>query len=110
MKNTITIKTVKEIRDIDTDTLTGYLVDGKSVPLSDGNKDYQEVQEWLKTNTSEPAYTQAELDKHTQDKINQEARQYLADTDWYIIRLQENGIAIPQAVLDLRATARTKVI
>jgi len=85
-----------------------YLVDTNTTKCY--HVDNLEVQEWLKTNTPEPIYTQAELDKHTQDKINQEARQYLADTDWYIIRLQENGIAIPQAVLDLRATARTKVI
>ena len=61
MNTQITIKSVKEIRDIGTDTLTGYLVDGMTVPLSDGNRHYKEVQEWLKEgNKPEPAYTEEE--------------------------------------------------
>ena len=60
MNTQITIKSVKEIRDIETDTLTGYLVDGMQVPLAEGNRHYKEVQEWLKDNTPEPAYTEEE--------------------------------------------------
>ena len=60
MNTQITIKSVKEIRDIETDTLTGYLVDGMQVPLDNGNRHYMEVQEWLKTNTAQLAYTKAE--------------------------------------------------
>ena len=60
----ITIKSVKEIRDIETDTLTGYLVDGMTVPLAEGNRHYMEVQEWLKTNTAQLAYTKAERDAY----------------------------------------------
>lgn len=35
---------------------------------------------------------------------------YLASTDWYVIRLQESGVAIPQSVLDARASARLSVV
>ena len=64
MNTQITIKLVKEIRDIETDTLTGYLVDGMTVPLAEGNRHYMEVQEWLKTNTAQLAYTKAERDAY----------------------------------------------
>lgn len=39
-----------------------------------------------------------------------EARQYLASTDWYVIRLQETGKAIPAEVLDARQKARDLII
>jgi len=64
MNTQITIKSVKEIRDIETDTLNGYLVDGMQVPLAEGNRHYNEVQEWLKDNTPEPAYTQEGRDAY----------------------------------------------
>jgi len=64
MINSIKFKSVKEIRDIETDALTGYLVDGMQVPLAEGNRHYMEVQEWLKTNTAQLAYTKAERDAY----------------------------------------------
>ena len=40
----------------------GYLVNNEmSVPNEPSNRHYQEVQEWLKTNTAEPEFTLAEL-------------------------------------------------
>lgn len=36
-----------------------------------------------------------------------EARQYLVDTDWYVIRRTETGVEIPVEVLDKRAYARS---
>ena len=55
------IETVKEQRN-ENNELIGYLVNEKlSVPIADGNKDYKEVKEWLKTNTLEPFMTDAEL-------------------------------------------------
>ncbi len=41
---------------------------------------------------------------------NVKARAYLASTDWYVIRLQETGQAVPDEVLNLRAEARASVI
>lgn len=35
------------------------------------------------------------------------ARQLLLDTDWYVIRLQETGKPIPEAVIAARQLART---
>ena len=48
--------------------------------------------------------------KQTQDKVNAEARTYLASTDWYVIRLQETGVAIPADVLTARQTARDSIV
>lgn len=42
--------------------------------------------------------------------INTSARNYLFSTDWYVIRLQETGQAVPDEVLKLRAEARASVI
>lgn len=44
-----------------------------------------------------------------QQQTNDVARQYLASTDWYVIRLQETGTPIPQDILDARQAARDSV-
>ena len=41
---------------------------------------------------------------------NKKARQYLADTDWYVIRLQETGVAIPESVATKRQKARNSIV
>ena len=42
---------------------SGYLVNGNIyVPNSEGNRHYQQVQEWLLSNTPEPELTQAGID------------------------------------------------
>lgn len=53
-----------------------------------------------------PAPTPEQLQQQT----NTQARAYLASTDWYVIRLQENGTPIPQDILDARQAARDSVI
>ena len=70
-----TIQIVKEIRDLETNELVGYLVDGtKSVPLAESNKDFREVQEWIaEGNTPEPAYTDEELAEQEATRLAQEA-------------------------------------
>jgi len=35
---------------------------------------------------------------------------YLAETDWYVIRNQETGVAIPQDILTARAEARAAIV
>lgn len=45
-----------------------------------------------------------------QSQINAEARAYLAITDWYVIRLQETGEAVPDEVIAERAAARARVV
>lgn len=41
--------------------------------------------------------------------INFEANELLRSTDWYVTRFAETGVAIPQEILDMRATARAKL-
>lgn len=57
--------------------------------------------------------TQAQLDeqkaREEQERINNEARQYLRDTDWYVIREADTGEPMPQDVKDKRAEARGKI-
>lgn len=44
------------------------------------------------------------------EQANREARKYLADTDWYVTRLAETGLAIPEDVVAARAEARAAVV
>lgn len=39
----------------------------------------------------------------------EEARQYLRDTDWYVIRMHETGEKVPSEVLYKRAAARETI-
>lgn len=45
-----------------------------------------------------------------QEEVNAKSLAYLASTDWYVIRLQETGVAIPQEILDKRAEARLAIV
>ena len=42
-------------------------------------------------------------------EVNAEARKYLSDTDWYITRFYETGVAVPEEVLSARQAAREQV-
>ena len=57
-------------------------------------------------------YTATQTDitsETTQKNTNKSARAYLASTDWYVIRKEETGTAIPQEILDARAAARASI-
>ena len=54
----------------------------------------------------DPIITSEQLQQQT----NAQARTYLASTDWYVIRMQENGTPIPQDILDAREAARASVV
>lgn len=41
---------------------------------------------------------------------NIQARNYLASTDWYVMRKLETGVEIPEDILNLRQTARESII
>jgi hypothetical protein len=45
-----------------------------------------------------------------QDAANAEALKYLAETDWYVSRMSETGVAIPQEITAARAAARAAII
>jgi len=46
----------------------------------------------------------------TQQKVNQDALQYLAETDCFALRLVETGKPMPIGILELRAAARLKIV
>jgi hypothetical protein len=61
--------------------------------------------------TWNPAEYSIEWDESIpQDQINAEARRYLAETDWMIVRALETGVQVPDEVLDQRKFARTRII
>ena len=61
----------------------GYLLNGiMIVPKADGNKEYELIKEWLKDNTPEPEFTEAELVQQALNKQIAEAKAYLASTDF----------------------------
>ena len=65
------------------------------------------LQEWIVNGgVIEPQYTQAELDKQVKDKAKAEAKQYLADTDWMLMRELDGGKKMSNEVKQLRAEAR----
>jgi hypothetical protein len=45
-----------------------------------------------------------------QKKINEQAEQYLKDTDWYILREVDEGTPCPIEIKQLRAEARAKIV
>lgn len=53
--------------------------------------------------------TNKEKQAQAQEITNIEAKQYLSDTDWYVIRFQETGTEIPRKILDARAKAREEI-
>ncbi len=66
------IKSVKEQRNIETGELTGYLVNNNLfVPIAEGNRHYEDVKEWLKNNTPEPAFDLEDYKKWKKQQIKQ---------------------------------------
>lgn len=51
----------------------------------------------------------AEAEARDQEARNAEARAYLADTDWYVVRQAETGEVIPEDISLARAKAREAV-
>jgi hypothetical protein len=79
--------------------------DGATRQFRSGDEDHelteeqvQEVEAFITTIDSDPVA-----------QTNMESLQYLAETDWYVIRNQETGVAIPTEVLTKRQTAREAI-
>tara|TARA_R110000803_G_scaffold168692_1_gene231743 strand:- start:48 stop:362 length:315 start_codon:yes stop_codon:yes gene_type:complete len=89
-----------------------YLVNGTmSVPNDPANRDCADVLAWIEEgNTPDPQFTPEEIAANAQQVINGESLAYLASTDWYITRQSETDVAVPQAILTLRAAARVAVV
>ena len=47
--------------------------------------------------------------ENPQSGINYENLVHLGETDWYVTRFAETGVAIPQDILDSRAAARAAI-
>ena len=85
------------------------LADGAYIPFADGNRDYEEYKHWISEgNIPEPEFTEEELQITSINIQIQEAKTYLADTAWYVERLNDpsSGKAIPEEVLTKRAEVR----
>ena len=54
--------------------------------------------------------SQEEKDAYVQSVDSEAALRYLASTDWYVVRMQETGKAVPTEVATAREEARAKVI
>ena len=64
----------------------GYLLNNTmSVPKADGNREYELIKQWLSEgNTPEPEFAEEELQITSINKQIQEAKTYLASTDFYM--------------------------
>ena len=90
-----------ELRDMEND----------SVNIADN-----QIHSWNFTNI--PCPTAEELEscfaiasaKISQDEINAEARKYLADTDYKIIKSIETGIPVSEEITIARAAARARIV
>jgi hypothetical protein len=101
-------------------------LDGEFVVVTDGSISddthyYREGEGW-KTYPERPENIRSEFDfasqvwvvlpeiQKSQSEVNAISRQYLSDTDWYVVRMMETGEPIPNDILQLRAEARTAII
>ena len=91
---------------------SGWQVNGTmSVPNDPANTDCADVLQWIEEgNTPDPQFTSDEIAANAQAAINGESLAYLSSTDWYIARQSETDVAVPQAILTLRAEARAAVV
>lgn len=51
-----------------------------------------------------------QIARATQGKINQRALQYLASTDWYVVRFSETGTPVPDEIKVARQAARDSIV
>lgn len=72
--------------------LLATLEDGTQVSIPEGYSGWLSEQIEAYTGTIEPEFTDAELAKQAQDKINSDSQAYLASTDWILQRKQEQDI------------------
>lgn len=49
-------------------------------------------------------------DEYNQEQINLQAEQYLKDTDWYILREMDSGVACPSHIKVQRQAARSSIV
>tara|TARA_R110000803_G_scaffold102822_1_gene170937 strand:- start:20 stop:325 length:306 start_codon:yes stop_codon:yes gene_type:complete len=68
-------------------------------------------QQWLSDgNTPEPAETPEEIATREQQETNASAIAYLTETDWYLLRQLDGGVAMTAEMKAERAKRRLEVI
>ena len=83
------------------------LSDNACIPSSDDNSDYKAYKLWLEEgNIPEPEFTDEEIAQQEIQKQLQEAKAYLASTDFYYARFLETGEVVPEAVVLKRTESR----
>ena len=77
----------------------------------DGTYTAEEADKMVKYGTTTPSDSQIqELDDESAVfRSNKDARKYLADTDWYVVRKTETGEAIPDDITTARQEARDRI-
>ncbi|WP_221740091.1 hypothetical protein [Stutzerimonas stutzeri] len=63
---------------------------------------------WSQLKTAEQKAAEAEAAERK--RVNAESRAYLLSTDWYVVRMQETGVPIPDDILLARQAARGRVV
>ena len=90
------------------------MVDGKPAAYEyneEGTYTAEEAENMVKYGTTTPSDAQIqELDDESAVfTSNKDARRYLADTDWYVVRKTETGEAIPDDITTARQEARDRI-
>ena len=77
----------------------------------DGTLTEEQARNAVKYGTTTPTDSQVkELDDESAVfRSNKDARKYLADTDWYVVRKTETGEAIPDDITTARQEARDRI-
>ena len=77
----------------------------------DGTLTEEQARNMVKYGTTTPTDSQVQEleDESAVFRSNKDARKYLADTDWYVVRKTETGEAIPEDITTARQEARDRI-
>lgn len=91
------------------------IIDGnRTIPCDDANLDYRLIKYGNAALNISPtlddveAYEPPIIDPQVQ--ISADAHDYLTSTDWYVVRLAETSVAIPEDIRNARQIAREGII
>ena len=68
------------------------------------------MQDWVKLRAEYTAEIEDITAQLEQERVNREALEYLASTDWLIIREIDAGVACPAEIKEARAEARARIV
>lgn len=102
-------KLEREVREI----FPGILENNEDISKSVSSRQVEEFSQTITWHTLPQEFTHTITDETVLHQAQQESREaltYLNSTDWYVSRLVETGVPVPQNILDARAAARLKVL